>query len=169
MVNTAFQLGKFLRDKYDVALNIGIAGSFKKSIAIGSVVNVIEDCFSEMGAENGDEFLSLEDIDLGDPYVLVKKPFKNKIIKSLPKHYGITVNKVHGHEPSIKQVIRKFAPELESMEGAAFFSACNEVGIFCAQIRAVSNLVERRNKENWNIPLAIKNLNETLQEIIDSL
>ncbi len=169
MVNTAFQLGKSLRDKYDVAINAGIAGSFKKNIPIGTVVNVIEDCFSEMGAEDGDDFLSLEDIDLGDPYVLIKKPFKNPIIKALPKHYAITVNKVHGNEQSIKQVIRKYAPEIESMEGAAFFLACNEVGIFCAQIRAVSNYVERRNKENWNIPLAISNLNTKLQEITDSL
>ena len=169
MVNTSFQLGKYLSDKYDVAINAGIGGSFKKNIPIGTVVNIVEDCFSEMGAEDGDEFLTMEDIDLGDQIVRIKKPFKNKVIKALPKHYAITVNKVHGNEQSIKQVIRKFAPEIESMEGAAFFNACNEVGLFCAQIRAVSNYVERRNKNNWNIPLAIETLNIKLQEIIDSI
>jgi futalosine hydrolase len=29
----------------------------------------------------------------------------------------------------------------------------------CIQIRAVSNYVERRNRDNWQIGLAIKNLN----------
>jgi futalosine hydrolase len=29
----------------------------------------------------------------------------------------------------------------------------------CIQIRAVSNYVEKRNRDGWNIGLAIKNLN----------
>ena len=169
MVNTSFQMGKYLGDKYDVAINAGIAGSFIKSILIGEVVNIIEDCFSEMGAEDGDEFLTLEDINLGNQVIKIKKAFKNKVLKCMPKHYAITVNKVHGNEQSIKQITRKFAPEIESMEGAAFFNACNEVGVYCAQIRSISNYVERRNKNTWNIPLAITNLNNKLIEIIDSV
>jgi futalosine hydrolase len=39
----------------------------------------------------------------------------------------------------------------------------------CAQIRAVSNFIEKRNRDNWNIALAIKNLNETAIEIINNL
>ena len=37
------------------------------------------------------------------------------------------------------------------------------------QLRSISNYVEERNKANWDIPLAIKNLNDKLSEVIDVL
>jgi futalosine hydrolase len=43
------------------------------------------------------------------------------------------------------------------------------MGVKCLQIRSISNYVELRNKENWNIPLAINNLNIELEKIINSL
>jgi futalosine hydrolase len=58
---------------------------------------------------------------------------------------------------------------VESMEGAAFMFACEIEDIPYVQIRAISNYVEKRNKEGWNIPLAIENLNRKIMEIIDSL
>ena len=37
------------------------------------------------------------------------------------------------------------------------------------QIRSISNYVETRNRENWNIPLAIQNLNQVLTEMLQAL
>ena len=37
------------------------------------------------------------------------------------------------------------------------------------QIRSISNYVEERNKDNWDIPIAIKNLNSTLIDIFEAL
>jgi len=53
------------------------------------------------------------------------------------------------------------------MEGAAFLFVCEHEQIPCIQLRAVSNFVEKRNKEAWNIPLAIENLNQQLIAIIN--
>jgi futalosine hydrolase len=55
------------------------------------------------------------------------------------------------------------------MEGAAFMFVCELENIPYVQIRAVSNYVEKRNREAWNIPLAIVNLNKQVFEIIDQL
>ena len=55
------------------------------------------------------------------------------------------------------------------MEGAACFMACEQFDIPCIQIRAISNKVEKRNTENWNLDLAISNLNTEVERIIDSL
>ena len=52
MVSTAYYSGKILNDSYDVAFNVGICGSFNSNLEIGTVVNVYEDCFSELGAED---------------------------------------------------------------------------------------------------------------------
>ena len=61
----------------------------------------------------------------------------------------------------------KFHPNTESMEGAAFMFVCENEGIPYAQIRGVSNFVEKRNKENWNIPLAIENVSKKVFEILN--
>ena len=55
------------------------------------------------------------------------------------------------------------------MEGAAFFKVCNYFNVPCMQIRSISNRVEKRNKENWDISLAIENLNREVAQIIAKL
>jgi futalosine hydrolase len=55
------------------------------------------------------------------------------------------------------------------MEGAAVFMVCQHFNIQCIQVRSVSNYVESRNKNNWNIPLAVKNLSIELDQIISDL
>src|ERR1700739_4574487 len=48
MVATAYSLGKHLAtNQYDLAINLGIAGSFDRDIALGEPVEIIEDRFSE--------------------------------------------------------------------------------------------------------------------------
>jgi len=79
---------------------------------------------------------------------------------------AITVNTVHGNETSIKKLTGRISPQLESMEGAAFFYACKQAGLPCLQIRAVSNYVEKRNRDAWQIGLAIKNLNSFAADLL---
>lgn len=169
MVPTAFSLGKHLSESsYDLALNAGIAGSFDFSLALGEVCMVTEDVFAELGAEDGEEFLPFESLGfdgsiqqaLPDPSFPI--PASHKRVKAL------TVNKVHGNELSIAKAIARFNPQIESMEGASFFYACNQTSTPCIQIRAISNYVERRNAEKWNIPLAIKNLNDTIIQLLET-
>ena len=169
MVPTAYYSGKIINDSYDAAFNLGICGSFNSNLEIGTVVNVYEDCFSELGAEDGDAFLSLEDLKLEGVTKIKNSSGAMSIeIEKLAKVNGITVNTSRGNEKAIENVFQKFHPMVESMEGAAFMFACENERIPYVQIRAVSNFVERRNKNKWNIPLAIKNLNDTFIKILDT-
>jgi futalosine hydrolase len=164
MVATAFALGQHLSaNQYDLVVNLGIAGSFDRDIAIGEVIEITQDTLAELGAENGAEFLTIGDLGFGEDtfYPSTKLAdlynlFNNFNLKTAK---SITVNAVHGNESSIEKVAKRLSPQLESMEGAAFFYACNQINVPCLQIRAVSNYVEKRNRDNWNIGLAIKNLN----------
>jgi futalosine hydrolase len=54
----------------------------------------------------------------------------------------------------------RLSPDVESMEGAAVFYCCDQVGQPVIQLRSISNYVESRKKENWQTGLAIKNLND---------
>jgi futalosine hydrolase len=178
MTCTAYWMGKALNTRlYDCAINLGLAGSFNNDIKIGEVVNIVSDRISELGAQDGEKFLSLIDMDLieDEDFTLVTGemvnsiPLENKTINQLRKVKAISVNTTHGEENEIEKVVKLFNPDVESMEGAAFYYACLLEGITCAQIRAISNKVEPRNKDNWDIKLAVKNLTETSLQLLKDL
>ena len=163
MVNTTFNLTKHLsKNTYDLVVNIGVAGSFNNSLMIGDVVEVVEDNFSEIGFEDGERFFEFTDFEAANT-------FKAEGRTNLKQVKAITVNTVHGNENSITKIVNRLNPDVESMEGAAVFSVCKEFKTPCIQVRSISNKVEKRNKENWNIPLAIQNLNTTVAKIIIEL
>jgi futalosine hydrolase len=171
MVPTAFALGNhFSKPKYDLVINLGIAGSFDRKIEPGYVVEVTEDTFAETGAEDDEQFIPMDMLGFGEvtfrPSIFLEELDNNLFLK---KARAITVNTVHGNEASIKKIQVRLNPQLESMEGAAFFYACKQVNAKCMQIRAVSNYVEKRNRESWQIGLAIKNLNNFAIDLIDSI
>jgi futalosine hydrolase len=93
-------------------------------------------------------------------------PPVNAVLESLRAVEGITVNTVHGNQSSIACVTSRFSPQVESMEGAAFMYACLVHGIPFAQIRAVSNIVETRNRDSWKLREAIDALGETALRIV---
>ena len=176
MTYTAYSLSKFLAfHKIDLAINAGVAGSFSSDFEIGEVVNVVSEQFGDLGAEQADgSFMSIHEMELIPPN---QKPFLHgqlnhplsAEIAFLPKVKGLTVNKVHGSAKSIKAIKKKYQADVETMEGAAFFMVCLLDKVSFLEIRAISNYVEPRNKDNWNLPLAIGNLNKTLHDIIANL
>lgn len=169
MVATAFTLGKIVhKNSFDLAIQAGIAGSFNRSFALGDVFRIDEDRFAELGAEDGELFLPIEKLGFGEGCETALKPISSSYFAdiNLPSASAITVNTVHGNEKSIAGIQQRFRPDLESMEGAAFFYACNAVGLPSVQIRAVSNYVERRNRENWNIGLAVERLNGEVGKLL---
>jgi futalosine hydrolase len=171
---TAIALNK---KKYAAAINFGVCGSFDKSIEVGKVVHVLTDRIADLGAEDGDKFISIHELNLlGEnefPFMwgqLVNQSLPNieKIIKLIGVN-GVSVNTVHGTDDSIEKIIKRFNPHVESMEGAAFCYACMVEKVPYAQIRAVSNFIEKRDREHWNMALAIKNLNEVAFDIVNNL
>ncbi|HEY0895381.1 MAG TPA: futalosine hydrolase, partial [Sphingobacteriaceae bacterium] len=168
MVATAFRMGMHLSSgRYDLAINTGIAGAFDRNLQIGAVFQVSEDCFAELGAEDGDEFLPIDKLGFGESRILpltAQHP-----VPGWPSARAITVSRVHGNETTIYKTMSRLQPQIESMEGAAFFYACNQVKLPSVQLRAVSNYVERRNLSGWNIPLAVENLNAAIFTYLQKL
>ena len=178
MVATAFALGKELAiNQYDLAINLGIAGSFDRSIELGEVVEVTYDSLSELGAEDADSFLPISLMGLGESAFTATETIANIFsgeksaspYTNLKQTRSITVNTVHGDDESINKVLKRLNPQIESMEGAAFFYACTQAGVPCIQIRAVSNYVEKRNRDNWQIGLAVKKLDSFAVELLNRL
>ena len=176
MVPTAVFTSMVLsRYKYDVAINAGICGSFNREVTLGKVLNIISDYLPETGAENGEHFLSLIDLNLLDqdefPFsvgkILNDSIFDSNLINGLKKVAGATVNTVHGNTQNIETFLKTHHADVESMEGAAFMYSCKLHKIRHLQIRSVSNYIEDRDTIKWNTPLAIQNLNHFLLNMLN--
>jgi futalosine hydrolase len=177
MVPTAVWTARTLaQESYGLTLNLGLCGAFDASLDLGAVVHVVSDRLSEVGAEDGERFLTLEELGLLGldefPYqagaLVNRRPPDNPVLARLATVRGITVNTVHGREPSIAVVVARHQPQVESMEGAAFMHACLVAGVPFAQVRSVSNVVERRNREAWRIGPAVQALNDTALSLLAS-
>jgi futalosine hydrolase len=165
------------RERYDVALNLGACGSFDPALTPGTVVHVVSDRLAELGAEDDETFLSIHQMQLLDenepPFangcLVNQAPPVSAMLAGLPAVNGITVNTVHGSDQSIAAVTARFAPQVESMEGAAFMYACLVQGQRFAQVRAVSNVVERRNRAAWKLSEAVARLGDTALRMLNEL
>ncbi|MEE9439605.1 MAG: futalosine hydrolase [Saprospiraceae bacterium] len=172
-LNTAFGMARYkAMEDVGVVFNVGLAGSYSNKFKIGDVVEVMKDRFADLGVEENDgSFTDLFDLNLidklqypyADGWIISSKPKYNT---GLPKAVGLTVNKVNGCIESIQKIRSKYDADIESMEGAGFLYACRNMDVPCHSIRAISNMVEPRNKENWKIELAIDNLNNELIRLL---
>jgi futalosine hydrolase len=178
MVATAARVATALSaTRYDAALNLGVCGSFDRGLALGTVVHVTADSLPELGVEDGPHFIpatvvglvGANDAPFTNGILLNRTPPAWPGLSTLPAVTGVTVNTVHGHEPSIAALAERCHADVETMEGAAFFYACFVAGVPCAQVRAISNYVERRNRAAWKLPEAIEALNHTAVTLVEAL
>lgn len=173
MVATAYHLTRILvKEQFDLVLQVGIAGTFDRDMPLGEVLAVHSDRFADVGAEDGESFIDVFDLGLikpdEPPYVnkLLVNPHLGELNIQLKQVDAITVNTVTGNELSVERLGQQYPAMLESMEGAAFHYVCLQESVRFAQIRAVSNYIERRNKQGWKMEVALNNLNEFLVKYI---
>jgi futalosine hydrolase len=175
-IATAWALTKCISAglKPDLAINIGIAGSFRDDLMTGEVVVPVSDCFADAGVDTGKNFLTLAEAGLEDPdrfpfrggRIFAENRFVARAIEVLKPVKAVTVNTATGSPAVIERLMKKYQPDIETMEGATFFYICSGGKIPFLALRSVSNKVEPRNKARWNIPLALDNLSEKLEKVL---
>jgi len=164
-------------DTPDLIINTGIAGSFNDELSPGDVVLPVTDCFADFGIETAEGFSTAFESGLADPDSF---PFSEGLLRAgnhfvekashLVRTVGaVTVNRVSGTRDTIEKIKSKFNPDIETMEGAAFFYLCAREKVPFMALRAISNKIEVRDRSRWDIPLALGNLEATLVEFIKSL
>ncbi|MDR2383708.1 MAG: futalosine hydrolase [Prevotellaceae bacterium] len=174
IASTVYNLTKLLNNRFDLVLNIGVAGSFSEKLNTGDVVAVCSETFGDFGIAAKNGFFTCFEENIVDanmfPFVegILMSPNAEHIARnlSIPLVKGLTNNTVSGEEKLIKKMKDKFSPDIETMEGAAFFFVCLMENVPFAEIRSISNTVEPRDKSKWNIPLAIKNLSDKVNEYL---
>ena len=82
---------------------------------------------------------------------------------------AVTVNRVSGVADRIAELQQIWNPEVESMEGAAFFQVCLMSGVPFRAFRSISNRVEPRNRANWHLREAVEAAQSFVMGYLDGL
>jgi futalosine hydrolase len=170
MMASTFSLTQLLyTEKPDLVIQAGIAGCFDTAIPLGKVVAVEDETLADMGVEEEGKWKDLFDLKLEKssypPFEKKKLPnqwLDQYNLLKLPQVAGITINEITTRPARIQQIIKKYNPCIESMEGAALHYVCRQNNTPFIQIRAISNYIGERDKSKWAIREAIDNLNNAL-------
>ena len=173
---TAYQLTEtLLSHQFKAAIQVGVAGTLNDSLALGEVVQVMEDQFTDLGSWEQGTFQTLHQLNLASDQAF---PFVNgRIVNdsslvdciNLPKVIGSTVNILTDDVGLLDACHRRVHADVESMEGAAFHYVCRKQHIPFLQIRGISNRVGDRQKNNWKLAEAINNSSMVLEQLVHTL
>jgi futalosine hydrolase len=173
-VATCYHLSKALESRrYSLIIQAGIAGTFNDNHQLADVVVVKQDCFGDLGIEENGTFLPINNTSLANANAA---PFSNGFLinefriagtEDLERVKAVTVNKVSDSEVQKEQLIVNFNPDIESMEGAGFFYVALQHDTPFVQLRSISNYVGDRNKANWKMKDAKKNLCSVIDQVIE--
>jgi futalosine hydrolase len=174
---TTFKLTKQLTlKKYDAVVQVGVAGCFKKTIPLGSVVAIKKDTIADQSVIELQQLKTLFDLQLVPHNSF---PYKNKwlvnphqtllLASQLKTVSAISVNEITTNKKKTEWYQQTFKPVAESMEGAAFHYVCLMENLPFVQLRSMSNYIGERNKKKWNMVDAITNLNNALQHLLEQL
>jgi futalosine hydrolase len=162
-----------LQKKYDLVIQAGIAGTFRKKYSNGDVVLVERDLFADLAIVQDEEWQSLSESGLTDPNEF---PYQNGWLlnATLPKSglrsaTAITINTITNEKKRINKLVDKYQPDVESMEGAALHYVCLQQNIPFVQLRSISNEVGERDKSKWEMKKALQHLNKELKHLIEQM
>ncbi len=166
-------LKKVIASNYDFIIQAGIAGTFGNSVVAANTVVVKTDLFADIGIYENGIFFTLFEKQFANEN---DSPYTNgRLLNDTENYFGlpivnaITVNTVSDNLAQNTVFKKKFQPDIESMEGAAFHYVCIKEKIPFLQIRSLSNIVGERNKANWKMRESIQNLNKHLIRIITQI
>jgi futalosine hydrolase len=162
-----------IEPSYDVVVNAGIAGGFKGRVAIGDIVLANLSTFADLGVRTDDGFLTVRDMGLhqDSSFGLGDQRLVDRVsaARQLASGEVLTLACMTGTEPDAEELARRYPRALaEAMEGFAVISAIGGYDNvrFVAEVRAISNIIGRRDRSMWNIPLAFDALAEAMSALL---
>ena len=180
--STSYRLTKQLcstKTPYDLVVNTGIAGSFSEEFPNGAVARIDKEYFGDLGFETFSGFQTLFEYQILDADTF---PFKGGALNApllgdrlenalshIKKASSVTVQTVSGLPEKTDRLRMGFSPQIESMEGAAFFYICLLERVPFIELRSVSNEVGECDRTKWNIPLALENLKKETANLLKAL
>ena len=170
IANTAQALTEAILDSLpEFAIQIGVGGAYlTSSLKVGDLAIATTESYGHLGVITPDGWQSAEEI--GIPLLRADQDYYNtfpldselashahKIIQrehpEFAVHSGpfVTVEQCSGLTSTGNQLAERFSAICENMEGAAAAHICKLYDLPFLEIRSISNLVENRDKEKWDL------------------
>ncbi len=171
-----------------IIINFGIGGAYPGSgLTIGTIAIAEKEIYADEGLLTGRGFMGMEFV--GIELVPARKgrsPLYNEIplnhalvskIEKLLKRTGynikkgpfLTVSTITGTTERALYLRRRFRGICENMEGAAIAHVCRVQGIDFLEIRAISNIVEDRDRRKWRLKEAAAKCQDTVLSLLKIL
>jgi futalosine hydrolase len=158
---------------YEMVVSAGIAGGFRGRVEIGDVVLANLATYADLGVRVEAGFMSLRDMGIdqdsslafGDQRLIDR-------MSTVPVLVGqvLTLSAMTGTDADADELATRYPHALaEAMEGFAVVAAVGfDDGIrYVAEIRAISNIIGRRDLSTWNIPLAFDALADAMSTLLN--
>jgi futalosine hydrolase len=159
--------------KPHTVIQAGVAGCFDESIPLGTTMVVLRETVGDMGVSQNNIFTSAFDMGLlkANEFPWTGEKLENPhtdLLKSASFVLAdaVTVNEISTTEDRISYYKNGLGATVETMEGAALHFVGLMERIPFLQLRSICNYVGERDKEKWDMTLAIDNLNAALQSIL---
>lgn len=162
---------------YDLVVSCGIAGGFVGRAEVESLVVATDIIAADLGVETADGFLPLDELGFGTTRFDTDTRWVYLLTDclrdaGLPVTSGsvLTVSTVTGTAEAAEKLLARFpGAAAEAMEGYGVAVAAQMSGISVLEIRAISNVVGPRNREEWRIREALDALEQAssiLREVL---
>jgi futalosine hydrolase len=152
---------------YDLVLSAGVGGGFAP-LGPGDVAVASAIVFADLGAETPDGFLPVADLGFGTGRYDVAPQLAVELADRTGGHLGtvLTVATVTGTAQTATALSRRFPDAVaEGMEGAGVAAAATLYGVPFAELRSISNLVGPRDRDAWDIPMALEALADAVAAV----
>jgi futalosine hydrolase len=151
-----------LGPEYELVVSAGVAGGFRGRATVGDLVLATEVIAADQGAITDDGFLTLKDMGMpgNGGYAVDTIPIRPRLHGGsyrLLEGAVLTLSCMTGTEARAAELaIRYPGAVAEAMEGYGVLEASrrNSASTPFAEIRAISNVIGRRDRSTWNLPAA---------------
>jgi len=158
--------------KPSLVISAGIAGSYLGKIPVGKSIIHQEDCFPEMGKSVDEKFMTLDKFLIAENHGLTmpnnslsSNAFNLQKSDYFTKVKCATVNTMTISRTTAEIYKNSFGASVETMESGAVIAACLANKTPFIGIRTISNLCLAQKFAKWDIDLALKNLNTSLNRL----
>ncbi len=182
-VETTLSLACWLKDhpgQVDRVLNFGIGGAYLHNSGSGAAMLDIclaeQEVLGDLGICLNDHFerFSASGLQVPDNFAMDQTLLTRagQVLAAAGIEYRtgvfVTVNSASGTRKRGEILAQEFNGLCENMEGAAVARVCQQFALPCLGVRCISNLVEDRNRENWQLPEAVQRVGQAAALIVSS-
>jgi futalosine hydrolase len=155
-----------LQPGYDAVLSVGIGGAFPGKAELGGLLLARRVFAADLGADSPAGFLGVDELGFGSASLDGGRiPGLEAVVGTI-----LTVNTATGTDERAAELMARHPAAVgEAMEGYGVAAAAALFDLPFAEVRAVSNLVGKRDRDAWRLDLAFAALTAAARPIAEGL